>query len=263
MTAWFYPNTSAQQPGEFVTFGNEATTQHTVETFSLHQGSSVGWGAGAAAAGAIASGGVAAGVAQHSQQQQSGGYQHNTSGQYQQQSSSQCEQTGPVQQHAEKKHHYGTAAAIAGGALAVGGISAAVGEHKKHEHTQQQQQQTLQQPQQSDLAVHIQSQVKVHDYKMDEGMKDRCIDVIATGLAQHANTVDDFTVWVAHRLDEVLRVGNGWRCFDEAGRWTCHHQKAAQYNLRISTSYLIIPVDRVGRKDCHYSGRLLTDTIVC
>lgn len=232
MTIWLYPRTSApQQAGEHVTFGNESTSHHTAETFSSHQSST--WSGEAilgAAAGAVAAGGVAAGAMHHGQQQQgSGQYQQGSVQHHQNFQQQQQQQQQSQGQEEEKKHHYGTAAAIAGGALAIGGIAAAVGQHKKHEHeTQQQHTSTSQQVSQ------IQSEITVHDLKMDEAMKTQSVQIIATGLAEHASTPDEFTVWVAHRLDEVLRVGTGWKCFDEAGRWTCHHQKAAQYNLRIS-----------------------------
>lgn len=83
-------------------------------------------------------------------------------------------------------------------------------------------------------AAQIQAALTVHDSKMEEWMKTRSVEVVATGLAEHASSVDEFTVFVANRLDDVLGVGYGWKCFDETGRWTCHHQKAAKYNLRIS-----------------------------
>lgn len=85
-------------------------------------------------------------------------------------------------------------------------------------------------------ASQIQSTMTVHDFKMEERMKTQSLQIIATGLAEHDGSVDELTLWIAHRLDEALGVGQGWKCFDETGRWTCHHQKAAQFNLRISTS---------------------------
>lgn len=90
-------------------------------------------------------------------------------------------------------------------------------------------------------------------------MKSRAIQTISEGLAEHDGSVEEFTLWLSHRLDDLVGMGYGWRTFDEVGRWTCHHQKQAQFNLRISTSHLWLLswlfLDLLGWKLLFWSNR--------